>query len=258
MTDQARQLKKDGFTIIKSAVDDATIDRINRDIEQILSDGRFRTNSTFYGYNDSPRIVESWKRSRAVAELAYQPAVLDLLREVYGASALPFSTINFLRSSQQPLHSDTVHFGTLPRRRLAAAWFALEDINPLAGPLQVIPESHLLPEFEYDQIGLPPARTLGETQAIYQQYELWIRELVEKLKLKRLSPTLKKGDVLIWSDNLLHGSPDCEKPEMSRKSLVVHYIFDDVALNYVPSHSQPALGRYVRRNVEIIEQPQQT
>lgn len=248
-------LKELGYVVLRSLIDSETVKEINRNIETIVASGAMRTNSAFYSYNSSPRIVESWKHSQGVRRAAFHPEITGLLAKTFDANPLPFSTINFLKSSQQPLHSDLVHFGTVPSRRLAAAWVALEDIHPLSGPLQVVPRSHKLPEFEYGQIGISPATTLRDTQIMYQQYEQWVRDLVVSLSLNPLTPALNSGDVLIWSSNLLHGSPECANPELSRKSLVIHYIFDDVTLNYVPSHSQPSRGRYVRRNLEFLSKP---
>ena len=63
--------------------------------------------------------------------LSLSQIVINTLESLYDASPKAFSTINFLHSTQQPLHSDYVHFGTLPEGRLAGSWIALEDINPL-------------------------------------------------------------------------------------------------------------------------------
>ena len=71
--------------------------------------------------------------------------VLNFLEYVYKKRPIPFSTINFIKSSEQPLHSDYMHFSSKPERYLTGVWFALEDIDINSGPLQVIPKSHKLP-----------------------------------------------------------------------------------------------------------------
>ena len=47
--------------IIFNINDDALIDEVNNDVNNHIKEGDFKTNSKIYSYNDSPRIVESWK-----------------------------------------------------------------------------------------------------------------------------------------------------------------------------------------------------
>lgn len=244
----------DGYVILRLSGQDELVDEIAFDMKEIVKSGEYRTNSGIYSYNDSPRIVEAWRKSRAIHRLAFDPAILDVMSRLYGSKPRPFSTINFLRSTQQPLHSDYVHFGTVPHYRLTAAWVALEDIDPDSGPLQVVPGSHQDPLFCYSDIGLKPARSLSEVKDLYSQYEGFV---ISKLSSqdypnRPITPPMMKGDVLIWDANLLHGSPICKNNKLSRLSQVTHYHFDDVEVFYNPSFSQPKLEKFVRRNVEFI------
>ena len=76
-----------------------------------------------------------------------------MLKFLYEKTPLPFSTINFLTSTQQPLHSDYAHFGTIPELLLAGSWIALEDISPDSGPLQIVPTSHKWNIYRYSENG---------------------------------------------------------------------------------------------------------
>jgi ectoine hydroxylase-related dioxygenase (phytanoyl-CoA dioxygenase family) len=249
---QLEELRTNGFTILKLKDIESVIEQVNDDVERLILDGSYKTNSKFYSYNDSPRIVESWKYSAAAKLLAFNTQIVSLLTEYFEALIKPFSTINFIRSTQQPLHSDYVHFGTDPAFHLAAAWVALEDIDPIAGPIQVVPGSHLWPEFLYSQIGLPIARSLSDVSGFYREYENWVRT---ELKLKQVqvqTPDMKKGDAIIWLANLLHGSPDCQNPMLSRRSQVTHYHTDQVELFYNPVFSDPLKGKFLKRKLEFI------
>ena len=123
---------------------DKLIDEVNNDVDLYVRKGEFKTNSKIYSYNESPRIVESWKVIDSCKRLSLSPIVIKWLELLTSLSPRAFSTINFLHSTQQPLHSDYVHFGTIPEGRLAGSWIALEDINPSSGPLQIVPKSHKL------------------------------------------------------------------------------------------------------------------
>jgi len=245
-------LDENGYVVFHLDDFDALADQINEDIDSLISSGNYRTNSKIYSYNDSPRVVESWKHSSAARLLAFHPQIIELIGEYFKAVPKPFSTINFVRSTEQPLHSDSIHFGTDPPFQLAAAWVALEDIDPNSGPLHVVPKSHKWPEFVYSQISLPVARSLGDVKRYYELYEDWVSEDLDKRQVQTCVPQMKKGDVLIWLANLLHGSPGCLDSSISRRSQVIHF-HTDVATNfYNPVFSDPAKAKNVNRKVEFI------
>lgn len=248
--ESAESYKKDGYVIFNIR-DDDLIDEVNSDVNDHLKKGGFKTNSKIFSYNDSPRIVESWKVLESCKRLSLSPVVKKWLELLYASSPKPFSTINFLHSTQQPLHSDSVHFGTLPEGRLAGSWVALEDIDPLAGPLQVVPGSHKLDYFDYEMVAETPPKKLHEIKKNYGLYEQWVLALIKEKNLAVITPRMKKGDCIIWDANLLHGSPDCENNEIPRRSQVTHWTFDDVEKHYNPVFSQRKKGKFVEREVVI-------
>lgn len=251
-TTHIENLGRDGYTVIHLDDSEALISEVNEEIEHLISGGIFRTNSKIYSYNASPRIVESWKHSPAAHSLAFHPQILDVLRNYFSSEPLPFSTINFLHSTQQPLHSDYVHFGTYPPFQLAAAWVALENIDPKSGPIRLVPKSHQLPEFLYEDLGLPVAQSMGQVKEFYSLYENWVEEEIHRRKLEVVCPELRCGDTIIWLANLLHGSPECENASLSRKSQVIHYHTADTSSFYNPVFSIPTKGKYKNRVVEFI------
>ncbi|MEM6316971.1 MAG: hypothetical protein AAF960_04835 [Bacteroidota bacterium] len=50
----------------------------------------------------------------------------------------------------------------------------------------------------------------------------------------------KKGDILIWHANLLHGGNPILNPEHSRKSMTLHYFAEEVSC-YHEVTQRPAL-----------------
>jgi ectoine hydroxylase-related dioxygenase (phytanoyl-CoA dioxygenase family) len=237
--------------IIFNINDDALIDKVNNDVNNYIKEGDFKTNSKMYSYNDSPRIVESWKVLDSCKRLSLSPIVISWLEVLSASSPKAFSTINFLHSTQQPLHSDYVHFGTLPEGKLAGSWIALEDIDPLSGPLQVVPGSHKLDYFNYEMVSDSPPKKLDEIKRNYELYEKWVLALLEKRNLKAVTPQMKKGDCIIWDANLLHGSPDCQDNKILRRSQVTHWTFDGVKKHYNPVFSQRTKGKFIERKVVI-------
>jgi ectoine hydroxylase-related dioxygenase (phytanoyl-CoA dioxygenase family) len=245
--------KKNGYLIF-NINDDLLINKVNSDIEKILKkEKRLKKNSKIFSYNESPRIVESYKKSINCKLLAKHPKIIEMLKLLYEEEPLAFSTINFLTSTQQPLHSDYAHFGTIPELLLVGTWIALEDIDPDAGPLQIVPGSHKWNVYRYSEQnnGKIPA-SLDEIKKQYTSYEQWVKKQIQKKKSNLIIPTMQKGDCIIWSANLLHGSPDCIKQGSSRKSQVTHWAFRSVVKHYNPIFSDLKNNIIVERKIEYI------
>ena len=54
--------------------------------------------------------------------------------------------------------------------------------------------------------------------------------MIKAHNLEVVTPTLKKGQCLVWSSNLLHGAFEIKNKNLSRKSLVVHIITKNVKI----------------------------
>lgn len=195
------------------------------------------------------RIQDGWRDVPVVHQIACNTPVLDLLSRLYGRRAFPFQTLNFPVGTQQPAHSDSVHFSSIPERFMCGVWVALEDIHQDAGPLMWYPGSHRLPIYTNEHIGYAAhAETAKTTQAPYHQ--AW-QALVEAHQLKPKSFLPKRGQAVIWAANLLHGGSAQTDLNRTRWSQVTHYYFEDCAF-YTPMHSDPAYGKVAFRRIENI------
>ena len=83
--------------------------------------------------------MDAWTVSEAVRELATSPAILGLLEVLYGRRPIPFQTLNFLRGSQQPTHSDAYHFHSYPKHFMCGVWVAFEDTDDDNGAAALLP-----------------------------------------------------------------------------------------------------------------------
>ena len=77
-----------------------------------------------------------------------------MLRILYGREPIPFQTLNFLPGTEQSLHSDAMHFSSLPARFMCGVWVALEDATLENGPLRYVPGSRRFSEVQLDGLGL--------------------------------------------------------------------------------------------------------
>ena len=231
--EKLRQFVEEGYMLLEGFFDDAQVDKVNAEIQELLENKAIAFNYT------GKKVMESYKHSEAVNECFRHGQLLKVLSFLMGKKVIPFQTINFIEGSEQRAHSDSIHMSTEPQGYLIATWTALEDIQEGSGPLFYYPKSHRLPYITC--MDYPSGNTkylIGRESN--KRYEDKIEEVVQKAGLERKIFYGKKGDVFIWHANLLHGGLGISKEGTTRKSLVAHYFCKD-AICYHEISQRPAL-----------------
>jgi ectoine hydroxylase-related dioxygenase (phytanoyl-CoA dioxygenase family) len=180
--------------------------------------------------------------------LSLNSNVLDTLKMLYKREPYPFQTITFNYGSNQPLHSDLIHFDSIPHRWLTAAWVALEDMTNENGSLIYVPGSHKLPIFDFYDLKIKVPE-YGKQFDSYGEYEEFIRQLVEVNELEVKPLICKKGQALLWSSNLIHGGDIIRNPNSTRYSQVTHYYYDDCDVYYSPMFSEAWKGKFSEKDI---------
>jgi hypothetical protein len=80
--------------------------------------------------------------------------------------------------------------------------------------------------------------TLGNKK--YSDYTDKVQSLAEEHNLEKKTFLARKGDILIWHANLLHGGEPITKEGSTRKSMVFHYYTKD-AICYHEISERPTL-----------------
>ncbi len=208
-----------GYVILEKFFSDEEVDHVNETVEALYTSGKinFRYgNKIMFAIHQSPDL---WN-------FGSNPRLMDILKILMGKEIELFQSINFYKGSQQKAHSDSIHMTTFPYGNLIAVWVALEDIEKGSGELHYYPGSHKLPYVMNRDFGNTGSRyKLGRKD--YHDYEDHIQSVIEKHKLKKEVFLARKGDLLIWHANLLHGGEPVVKKESSRKSMVFHYYTKD-------------------------------
>tara|TARA_Y100000385_G_scaffold288366_1_gene354792 strand:+ start:266 stop:1132 length:867 start_codon:yes stop_codon:yes gene_type:complete len=230
---------EEGYIVLDLDLNESLIDKT---IEEIRSCDNYKSQEAGYHYSEYPRIFEAWRWSRGALELAKSRKVLETLRFLYRREPLPFQTINFVGGAQQPLHSDTIHFSSIPQRWLCASWIALEDVGEENGALMYVPKSHRLPIFEFRDIGVSVPE-YGEQFNAYAEYEDFVAQLVKSQGLEVRTLEARKGQAIIWSANLIHGSIPIADKNRSRYSQATHYYFSGCSRYYSPMFSDTLGGK---------------
>jgi Phytanoyl-CoA dioxygenase (PhyH) len=238
LADMARQYHRDGFCSIENLAGPEQCARIIDQVEPLFRPGVTDGARSYY------RVQDAWQESPAVAELAAHPRVLELLEFLYQRQPIPFQTLNFRHGSQQPAHSDSIHFSCLPERYMCGVWVALEDVTEENGPLFYYPGSHKLPERDLYDLGMT-LETLS-----YSEYERATAALMKAHGFRPERLLVNKGSALVWSSNLVHGGTAIAKAGTTRSSQVSHYYFDE-CIYYTPFYSNRKTGQYFHRRDTI-------
>lgn len=225
-----QQYADQGYLVIDSGLDDATLNGAIEDASPYF--GESRPKPLDVPHADHGRVQDAWYVSEHIYKIATAPNILEVLQKLYGQPAKPFQTLNFYRGTQQPVHSDTIHFNSEPFGKVCGVWTALEDISQDQGPVVYYPGSHLLPEMNYDFFGLE-----ADYDQSYSSYLDELQKVINKSGYKAQYATIKKGQSFIWAANLLHGGARQNNINLTRHSQVTHFYLED-AKPWRPSLSQ--------------------
>lgn len=245
--EQATFFHEQGYLVLDLELDPTWLDELVAELDEQIMKGAIKTQDGRYHYGNGPRVFEAWKTNAKVLELARHQKAMDMLEFLYRKPARPFQTINFKHGSNQPLHSDAMHFHTQPERYVCGFWTALEDIDITQGPLVFYPGSHKLPITEFQELKLKHT-AYNEHFDQYAQYEEFVKQLAATLGDPQYF-TAKKGQALIWASNLLHGGSQPWVAELTRWSQATHVYFEGCNHYYCPFFSDRWEGHYAEKDL---------
>jgi len=213
-----------GWVVLDCRVDDEVVDAVNIAVDKLIQ-------------SHDPAEFETWKiklqnmheRSSAVRTAILNAGILRWCQRILGMACRPFQTLNMPIGSQIPPHTDQILMSTHPAGYMLAAWIALEDVAPDAGPLLLWSGSHRLPYLSARQVGIPRDAPEAECSQIYAEryYEANRQRMIDH-GLEPYEFLAKKGQVLLWHSNIVHGGARITRPDSTRRSLIVHYFGAEV------------------------------
>jgi len=237
----AKDLNENGYAILNFP--EPNLDNLIRNIKKDLNN-HYDWSEFKSGLN--PRIADAWKISDSVRAIAINQAMMTLLENLYGRKPIPFQTLNFPVGTEQSIHTDAVHFHSIPERYMCGIWVAFEDIDDSNGPLFYVPKSHKLPIYINEHLNkLPDSDNPYLNHSDYDS--LW-NSLMATYNLKKEYFYPKKGQALIWTANLFHGGSPQKDKTRTRHSQVTHYFFED-SIYYTPLSSLQPLGIIDHRQI---------
>ncbi len=234
LQDKIRGFMQNGYLVLENFFAPEATQSLNAEVDHLLESGKA-------GFNYTGRKIFNLFEKSPLANGTFfrNPELLDLLSFLLGKPVIPFQSLNFTQGSEQRAHSDSIHMSTEPKGYLIATWIALEDCTPDCGPLFYYPGSHKQPYITTEHYGSGNTFfSIGQNSN--RRYEDKIEEVVRENKLEKHLFLAKRGDVLIWHANLLHGGSPITRPGATRKSMVCHYFAEGV-ICYHEMSQRPAL-----------------
>ena len=191
-------------------------------------------------------------------ELIFPPVVLRFLTLIYDRPPVAFQTMTMRKGSEETLHIDTGPLTLTEPMTMAASWLALEDVRPGSGELEFVPGSHGVPEYLHPGVSKGHRNDMPAYGGVLEHMKAACVDrgfITEHFMAK-------KGDVLIWHADLLHGGAKIEDPSGTRKSLVTHFMPLGVMPTFYDSSEVSALpypnGGYCLDHLRVEEKKMAT
>lgn len=213
--------QKQGYLIKEKFFSQEQVDALLSEVANLKLQSRLDYNYT------GTKIVQVHKQSAIAKIMMTDSRLIEILALLLDRKIIPFHSIYFNHGSEQAPHSDNIHMATFPKGYLIAVWVALEDIEEGSGEVVYYPSSHRLPYLyntDYDN----NSNMLWTDQSGNSKYENRIQSLLEENHLVEHKFLAKKGDILIWHANLIHGGSIVMDEDRTRKSIVFHYFAEGV------------------------------
>jgi len=226
-------LMRDGYCVVRNAVDERLIDefltRWKRFKEETIAPhvdklvegedmigGRYR------------RMVNMHLVLPELERLFINNRALQVTDRMFGEPATLYTSLYFEIGSAQDFHRDTPYFWTNPGYAYFGVWLALEDTDESNGALTAIKGSHLHPDsfslraeigrLDPDENGNPKAHS----GVLWSNYQKRVQQACLDAGLVPAELHVKKGDVIIWHPQLMHGGAGINDFRRSRNSFVMH------------------------------------
>lgn len=232
---------RDGYCVVDLDLPDSVFEEIERDVDGFWAEpppnlaygGTVLGQTGVFAFADARpwahrrarrqhRFCCAHSHSQAMQRLYLNEDLHRYVSTIFGEPCIATQTLYFEYGSVQGMHRDTCVVTFDPPSHLAAAWIALEDVDPDCGPLEYIPGSHRLPQHVFDDGSVVYDRDRHGDRGMADMHVALLEQAAAcGLEVEKFTP--RRGQALLWHHSLCHGGSRVEQLDLTRKSLVVHY-----------------------------------
>lgn len=211
--------RKNGYVLVKKGMSADLIDAFNGHIFDI----RNREPVPEWAACDpakkfSLRLFNPHKHDSFSRQLMKHAIVRGALAQLMGREAVCVQSMYFYKepgSPGQAAHQDYYYIKNDPMTMIAA-WTAMEEsVDVENGCLWVMPGTH--------KLGLLPHGAVKNVE----EHEHWTEETEGVDTSRQIPVVMEKGDILFFSELLIHSSTKNRSKDRWRRSYVCHYIRED-------------------------------
>ncbi|OPA73377.1 phytanoyl-CoA dioxygenase [Paenibacillus selenitireducens] len=217
--EQIELFREQGYLLIKKGCSHDLIDAFNGHIYDIRNQSPMPewaacTEEKKY----TLRLFNSHKEDSFSRQLMKLPLIRGALAQFMGQEAVGVQSMYFYKepgSPGQASHQDYYYIKDDPMTMIAA-WIAMEElVDEENGCLWVMPGTH--------KLGLLPHGAVKN----HDEHESWTDETEGVDTTHQIPVVMEKGDILFFSELLIHSSNKNRSKDRWRRSYVCHYIRED-------------------------------
>ncbi|NOU98174.1 phytanoyl-CoA dioxygenase family protein [Paenibacillus sp. LMG 31456] len=216
-TEQKQKFETEGYLIVSGLFSDEQVEEIIVTFDQISEQtipGHFepdRSQDTKDVLKRYPRVMQPHRFNETALKYMLHEPVLQVLKDLFEENPLAAQTMFYYKppgSRGQALHQDNFYLKVEPGNCIAA-WMAVDSADEENGGLLVVPRTNeheiVCPELADDT-------------------ESFTKHLVKVPQGNTIVPAvMKKGDVLFFNGNLIHGSYRNKSKDRFRRAFICHY-----------------------------------
>jgi hypothetical protein len=231
---------REGYMVLAAPVEESLLTKINEELEDAM-----RRKIQGYEYGSSQRIPNLHLTYAGIRALWIHPTIMRYLQLIFDSEPRPCQTLTYMFGSQQDPHQDTVHLTPFPAGYMCGVWVALEDVRENCGELVVYPGSHRMPRVYMSDTDCPKVTGTDWSEFGSKVVPRW-QQLLHQGGFEKLTYRPKRGTVLIWHENLMHGGSIRLDTSLSRRSIVSHNFASGAIAFYdstgTPGYMEPSDG----------------
>ncbi|THF78738.1 phytanoyl-CoA dioxygenase family protein [Cohnella fermenti] len=211
--------REQGYFLFKKGMSEDLIDAFNGHIFDIRNqDPMPKWAAVDESKKYSLRLFNPHKHDSFSRQLMKHDIVRGALAQLMGREAVCVQSMYFYKepgSPGQASHQDYYYIKNDPMTMIAA-WTAMEpSVDEENGCLWVMPGTH--------KLGLLPHGVVKNVE----EHESWTEETEGLDTSKQIPVVMEKGDILFFSELLIHSSNKNRSKDRWRRSYVCHYIRED-------------------------------